>query len=383
MIVTGREVVNIDDKHFAIAYEYFIETDSVWTILSKFDTSGQIIFKKEYHTPKLFRNVRQLIATQDKGFAFVGSRRQIEPSENNTFYLFKTDSLGKKEWERTYSFEGFISVTYSVQQTPDGGYVLGGYTNTGSDNTNRDMYIVKTDSLGNEEWHKRIGGGWDDCPAIVHCLTTVDEYLQTGEIDYLISGCYIDEFSSSENRYDIYLFKLGTQGELIWEQGYNPTNTSDNLAAYLIMPDDSFYGVGIRSRNLKDGPVLYRFDALGQLLWKKEYLLDTLAHVYMRDIQATEDGGIVLAGFKFQPNPQKSWVLKLDSLGNTCMPADCDSTIVFTDIEETPITQNPFSLSLFPNPASEQVEVVYQIPKSGILKVYDYQGRLIDELDIG
>ena len=40
---------------------------------------------------------------------------------------------------------------------------------------------------------------------------------------------------------------------------------------------------------------------------------------------------------------------------------------------------------MFPNPASEQVEVVYQIPKSGILKVYDYQGKLMYNkiLDIG
>ncbi len=43
------------------------------------------------------------------------------------------------------------SVAHSVQQTSDGGYVVGGYTNLRSA-SNKDMYIVKLDAQGNQEF---------------------------------------------------------------------------------------------------------------------------------------------------------------------------------------------------------------------------------------
>lgn len=266
IIVTGRELIKIDDENFAVTYEHYYD-DNDWRVqLVKFDIEGNIIFHKEFANTEISRNTRQLITTQDKGFAFVGGKKIYNPLSLATFYLMKTDSLDNQEWEQTYDFNGFSSIAYSIAQTPDGGYILGGYTQTGSDNTNNDMFVVKTDSLGNEEWSKKMGWGWDDCSAIVHCLTSVERYQQTGEIEYLILGCYIDEFSSAENRYEIYLFKLDTEGDLIWEQGHNPYYISNSLGTHLVMSDGSFYGVGSRSKNLKDRPVLYRFDALGQLL---------------------------------------------------------------------------------------------------------------------
>jgi hypothetical protein len=61
---------------------------------------------------------------------------------------------------------------YSVQQTTDGGYILGGMSqsdisgdktenNIGILGTN-DYWIVKTDSAGNIQWQNTIGGSNDD-----------------------------------------------------------------------------------------------------------------------------------------------------------------------------------------------------------------------------
>ncbi|MBK8415951.1 MAG: hypothetical protein IPL22_16475 [Bacteroidetes bacterium] len=54
---------------------------------------------------------------------------------------------------------------YSLQQTTDGGYILGGYSSSGigGDKTHaswgaEDYWIVKIDSLGNKLWDKVFGG---------------------------------------------------------------------------------------------------------------------------------------------------------------------------------------------------------------------------------
>jgi len=84
------------------------------------------------------------------------------------YWIVKINDLGIKQWDREFGGIGNDRL-YSIQQTIDGGYILGGYSDSGSgaDKTQGtwggvDYWIIKTDSLGNKLWDLDFGGSEND-----------------------------------------------------------------------------------------------------------------------------------------------------------------------------------------------------------------------------
>ena len=110
--------------------------------LIKIDSNGNLLWSKPYRDGASGYSVQQTI---DGGYIVTGT----SPTE---FYLHKTDSNGDTLWTKTYSGGAWGC---SVQQTIDGGYIVTGPTEffTGIP----DVYLLKTDSNGVFLWNKTFG----------------------------------------------------------------------------------------------------------------------------------------------------------------------------------------------------------------------------------
>jgi hypothetical protein len=97
--------------------------------------------------------------------------------------LLPVSSLAQITFERTYGGNSQDEGN-SVQQTSDMGYIITGYTfSFGSGQ--KDVYVIKTDSLGDTLWTKTFGGtNWDGGYSV----------QQTSDGSYIIAG---ETFSSS------------------------------------------------------------------------------------------------------------------------------------------------------------------------------------------
>jgi hypothetical protein len=103
-----------------------------------------------------------------------------------------------EEWSMTFG-GSTDDVGWSIQQTSDGGYIITGWTKSfGAGGA--DVYLVKTDSQGGEEWSTTFGGSEDDYGESVQ---------ETSDGGYIIAGY---TYSYGAGGSDVYLVKTGFQG---------------------------------------------------------------------------------------------------------------------------------------------------------------------------
>ncbi|MCD6412230.1 hypothetical protein J7K91_00920, partial [bacterium] len=138
--------------------------------------------------------------TSDGGYIVGGETESFGTGGCDTF-LLKLDNSGNFSWAKTIGGLG-NDYAYSVQQTSDGGYIVGGFTDSfgaGSE----DIFLLKFDSSGNLSWAKVIGGGGSDWAHSVQ---------QTSDGGYIVGG-FTDSFGAGGK--DIFLIKTDSKGNII------------------------------------------------------------------------------------------------------------------------------------------------------------------------
>jgi len=170
--------------------------------LIKTDEDGDTLWTKTYgsytnDTGAIGYSVQQ---TTDGGYIITGIIGAYDATYKDV-YLIKTDESGDTLWTKKYGKQ-YIDGGYSVQQTMDGGYIITGYTILNDSTSNYDVYLIKTNDIGDTLWTKTYGGQYDDRGSSVQ---------QTTDGGYIITGWYESDIMD----YEIYLIKTDDVGNIV------------------------------------------------------------------------------------------------------------------------------------------------------------------------
>lgn len=136
--------------------------------------------------------------TTDGGYIVGGSTSSYGLAHSNDVWLIKTDAQGTELWSKTYGGKGW-DVGHSVQQTNDGGFIIAGAT-TGPDDYNKDVLLIKIDARGNEKWFRNFDGdGFETGYAV----------QQTVDGGYILAGTFSIAYYNH-----IWLLKTDSEGNV-------------------------------------------------------------------------------------------------------------------------------------------------------------------------
>ncbi|MGB5529930.1 MAG: T9SS type A sorting domain-containing protein, partial [Ignavibacteriaceae bacterium] len=199
----------------------------------KLSSDGNIEWAKTYGTFYEDFNL-SIIVTSDGNYMLAGAV-DITGSYGIRPTLIKLDSQGNVLWAKYYS--GFYEDWgRDLVETPDGGFLLVGITTSFGVGFSNDIYLIKTDSLGNVIWSKAYGGPAED---IVYGV------VLTSDGKYVIVG-YTN--SSGFGSYDGLLMKVDSNGNLEWFHTYGGYST-DYLNDVLESQDNGLVAIGKRASN--------------------------------------------------------------------------------------------------------------------------------------
>lgn len=215
--------------------------------------------------------------------------------------LIKTDTEGNQLWNRTFGglfgYQGF-----SVVQTHDGGYAIGGEEET-SNCGNSHALLLKTDPIGELEWKARFGGAGED-----RCYSV----QQTRDGGYVLAGR-----SNSQGHWDVLLVKASADGNLVWERNFGGQALDIGFCCGET-EDGGYIVVGRRYLTPGDSDVyLVRTDPEGSLVWERTYGVGRANYGY--SVQQTKDHGFVVTGFTMKGSSSASrdiYLLKTDQQGS-------------------------------------------------------------------
>ncbi|HLG35530.1 MAG TPA: T9SS type A sorting domain-containing protein [Bacteroidia bacterium] len=270
----------------------------IWII--KTDASGTIQWQKTVGGAD-YDNGYDVRQTSDSGFIVCGHQYGDAVSTDNAC-LIKTSASGTVQWIKTYT-AGYDEYAYTVEQTADGGYIIGGesYQNPGDV-----ALIIKTDATGTVQWAKTYGGG-NDC--------WVSRIIKDAGGNYFVAGTV-----SQPTYLNIWLARLDNTGTPVWSNAYaGPGALEDNCIWATRTSDGGFALCGATESFTSDYECfLLKTDSTGGPEWTKRY--GGNSNDNSNQVMQTADGGYIIGSNTLSFGSGASiYLIKTDgSGGSTC-----------------------------------------------------------------
>ncbi|MGC8801943.1 MAG: hypothetical protein ACP5UR_17040 [Chloroflexus sp.] len=308
---TIRTVLPTSDGGFLLVGQVgeVYQTSSLYPYVVKVDAAGNVQWSRTYGDGNQWTG--SAVAAADGRFWLVSS---LISSTDRDIYLVKMDADGNVQRAITYDI-GAIEGASTILATSDGGFLLVGSTSPGYPSPSQPL-VVKLDGSGSVQWSRTY------MLSSSTAQTFLFSVVQTADGGFLVGGdrSFYD-YRTGQTTYSIVLLKLNPDGTV--QQGWELTGGDPTLGGMVTTADGGVLlvgttVVGVNSQNLKDDDILtVKLDSAGNVQWSRTYgrpgVLDEGGTAVVR----TPDGGFLLAGNTHNSSSGfDAYAVKIDGAGN-------------------------------------------------------------------
>lgn len=245
-----------------------------------------------------------LSKTDDGGYILCGTSKNYSNGVEYDLYLIRTNMVGDTLWSRRYGNVSGDESGYCVIQTSDGGFITTGYS-TSFGSGYRDIYLLKTDSIGTVEWTTAFGGNNEECGLSIQ---------QCADSGFIITG-WTNSFGAGDA--DALVWRTDKSGNTEWAKTYG--GTSYDFGISVVQTNDGGYVITGQTASFGDtlGDLyLVKMDSSGNLQWSYLYGQNGFWETGNSVHQTIDGGFIIVGGSRMLPNIDSDvYLIRTDSSG--------------------------------------------------------------------
>ena len=236
----GNSVIEVKGGGYAVtgfSNSPGISSGNTDIILLRIDNSGNQLWMKSYGN-KIFPNHEwgnDIIQMDDNGFLIVGARDRYEDGKKNIL-IIRVDEDGNIIWEKELLGDNNENETaYSVSRNISGQFIICSGISSKSDNNIYKPKITIMDAYGNISWERAFSSNSKE----YHQFRAISTYNN----DILIVGSSINE-SSFGDKADVFITKTDAIGNILWSKAYGTPDFDDWGWSINEKPDGNILVIG-------------------------------------------------------------------------------------------------------------------------------------------
>jgi hypothetical protein len=207
----------------------------------------------------------------------------------------------------------------TVVEADNGGVVALGchYKDYGTEKSQVNLYVVKTDATGQIEWEKSFGGNGFDYGK---CIVKIDD-------GYLLLGTK----TVNESVQNPYLICIDKSGKEKWSKVISYISDSAYGGYIIPISGNNFLICGTITLNGVDKPYLLKVDQKGEKIWLKEYDLIKENLIGMKVSKNVNNTGYIVLALKgYACVNGKSLLFEVDNNGNLIWKTDFENKCYYS-----------------------------------------------------
>jgi hypothetical protein len=355
----------IDGGYFIVGQAYDVNTPGYigqWDFIAyKLDLNRNIEWRKCFGGNS-FDEVPKCFVSSDGSLYLSGTTfsNNLNSSTNHgegDILVIKLDPIGNVIWQKCFGGSGSeYGSSYggsNITETQNGELLIvgaassldgdvQGFNQSSDPMIPTDGWVIKIDNNGTLLWQKCLGGtGQDKLNSIA--------LSQTGEIYVVGFSESIDNGIINKGEKDLYIAKLSSTGQLIWQKTYggylseNANSIKIDQDGILVLGQSSSNDYDISGNHGDSDFCLFKFDFSGNIIWQKSLGGQNADVGY--NVLTTVDGSIFLFGETASNNGEvtgnhggvDAWIVKLSN----------------NNVSLTEVTNS--EIKIYPNPSNDHI----------------------------
>jgi hypothetical protein len=241
---------------------------------------AQVQFNIAFELPS-YEYVHGVVQDVNGDYVISGTSGSYQDQTNAEAFLFRVDSLGAWKWMKYYGTDQ-VDNGQNLALMDNGDLGICGYSD-GNRPNDYDIFLIRTNNNGDEQWMKFYGGdSWD----------IANQVKKTSDDGFIVAG---KTFSYGNGGADAYLIRADANGDTLWTRTFGGPD-DDEFNSVVATLDGGFVAIGYTETNtygMKDA-YLVKVDQNGNELWEKHFggIRDDIGH----SIDETAVGELIWTG---------------------------------------------------------------------------------------